>query len=51
MSGEPINALNTGLATFQKDVYKDEIASLRVEVALVTFGPVRLTQDFVICDN
>jgi uncharacterized protein YegL len=51
MSGEPINALNTGLAAFQKDVYKDEIASLRVEVALVTFGPVRLTQDFVTIDN
>ena len=46
MSGEPINALNTGLAAFQKDVYKDEIASLRVEVALVTFGPVRLAQDW-----
>ena len=51
MSGEPIEALNTGLVAFQKDVYKDEIASLRVEVALVTFGPVRLTQDFVTIDN
>ena len=43
MHGEPINALNTGLEAFQKDVHKDEIASLRVKVALVTFGPVRLT--------
>ncbi len=51
MSGEPIEALNAGLAAFQKDVYKDEIASLRVELALVTFGPVRLTQDFVTIDN
>lgn len=51
MQGEPINALNMGLAAFQKDVYKDEIASLRVEVALVTFGPVRLAQDFVTIDN
>lgn len=51
MSGEPINALNTGLAAFQKDVYKDEIASLRVEVALITFGPVQLVQDFVTIDN
>lgn len=51
MSGEPINALNTGLAAFQKDVYKDEIASLRVEVALITFGPVKLTQDFVTIDE
>ena len=51
MWGEPINALNEGLAAFQKDVYRDEIASLRVEVALVTFGPVRLAQDFVTIDN
>ena len=42
MSGAPINALNTGLAAFREEVYKDEIAALRVEVALVTFGPVRL---------
>jgi uncharacterized protein YegL len=50
--GEPIKALNTGLAAFQKDVYKDEIASLRVEVALVTFGSaVKLTQDFVTIDS
>ncbi len=43
--------LNAGLAAFKEDVYKDEIASLRVEVALVTFGPVRLAQDFVTIDN
>ena len=51
MHGEPIEALNRGLAAFQKDVYKDEIASLRVEVALITFGPVHLTQDFVTIDE
>lgn len=42
MSGEAINNLNVGLSAFRDKVYKDEQASLRVEVALVTFGPVRL---------
>lgn len=51
MAGEPINALNAGLAAFKEDVYLDEVASLRVEVALVTFGPVQLAQDFVTIDN
>ena len=51
MSGAPINALNAGLAAFREEVYQDEQASLRVEVALVTFGPVRLAQEFVTIDN
>ena len=51
MSGEPINNLSAGLAAFKDEVYRDEIASLRVEVALVTFGPVKLAQDFVTIDN
>ncbi|MGL6338235.1 MAG: vWA domain-containing protein [Waterburya sp.] len=51
MDGEPINALNKGLIAFQRDVYKDEIASLRVEIALITFPPVRLTQNFVTIDD
>jgi uncharacterized protein YegL len=51
MSGAPINVLNAGLSAFREEVYKDEQASLRVEVALVTFGPVRLAQEFVTLDN
>ncbi len=51
MLGAPINALSAGLAAFREEVYKDEQASLRVEVALITFGPVRLAQDFVTIDN
>ncbi|MBN3924254.1 VWA domain-containing protein [Nostoc sp. NMS4] len=52
MSGQPIQELNRGLAAFKQDVQKDSQASLSVEVAMITFGPiVKLTQDFVTIDQ
>ncbi|AFZ59096.1 VWA domain-containing protein [Anabaena cylindrica FACHB-243] len=51
MSGLPIQELNRGLAAFKEDVLKDAQASLSVEVAIVTFAPVRMMQDFVTIDN
>ncbi|MBN3870963.1 VWA domain-containing protein [Nostoc sp. JL33] len=52
MSGQPIQELNQGLAAFKEDVLKDSQASLSVEVAMITFGPiVKLTQDFVTIDQ
>lgn len=48
MFGERIEQLNSGVATFKEEVGKDSKASLRVEVAIVTFNSsVQVTQDFI----
>lgn len=47
MSGEPIEELTRGVSVFKEEVLKDTKASLSVEVAIVSFGPVELIQDFV----
>jgi uncharacterized protein YegL len=52
MQGTPMEALNEGLAEFKFDVEQDALASLRVEVCLVTFGAiVKTLQPFVTIDD
>lgn len=52
MSNGPIEALNAGLATFREELNKDELALLRVEVAIVSFGgEAKLVQSFVTADQ
>ena len=43
---KPIDELNAGLAAFRYELLADELAVKRLELALVTFGPVRLLSDF-----
>jgi uncharacterized protein YegL len=47
MIGDAIDALNQGVTLFKENILTDTKASLSVEVALITFGPVQLVQDFV----
>lgn len=42
----PIDELNAGLAAFRQELMTDELAVKRVELSLITFGPVKRITEF-----
>jgi uncharacterized protein YegL len=50
MQGQPISELNNGLVAFKDELAADALAMKRVEIGIITFGPVATLADFHTAD-
>ena len=46
MEGEKIRRLNAGFDVFRQDILRNPVAAQSVDLAVISFGPVKLERDF-----
>lgn len=51
MDGKPLDELNEGIRAFRQELLSDPLAKKRVEIALITFGPVQIVSIFQTVSN